>query len=211
MSIIAYMSGQGGPEWLVVTATDILLKHGGGGAEDATAVGTAAWTTAALLVLATNVPLIILILSKTFNTFLDWMIIADCCIGVVSSVFVFTEKLNIISISNSPRCFTMFFILFLNILNRLLNISIAAFRYVFIIHNSVVQTNKQRRIFHVLILSLVFIPSLLLTGLTIYYRDNYYSYLSMKVFQDLLCFIGKWRGFYLQIKKNIFYLLLKIH
>ena len=35
------MSGQGGPEWLMVTATDILLKHGGGGAEDATAVGTA--------------------------------------------------------------------------------------------------------------------------------------------------------------------------
>ena len=141
---------------------------------------TVAWSAAVALVLATNIPLILLILMKTSNTFLDRIIITDCCIGVANCIFISIYKLNFIPISNIPHgCLSIFFILFLNTINRLLNVSIAVFRYIFIIHNFLVQTSKQRRLFHFFVLTLAFIPSLTMTGLTIFYRNNYYSYLSI--------------------------------
>ena len=144
---------------------------------------TVAWSAAVALVLATNIPLILLILMKTSNTntFLDRIIITDCCIGVANCIFISIYKLKVIPISDIPHgcLLTIFVLLFLNTINRLLNISIAVFRYIFIIHNSLVQTSKQRKLFYSLVLVIAFIPSLTMTGLTILHRNNSYSYLSI--------------------------------
>ena len=163
------------PDCLPITITSVELQLQPG-AETSTVLVTAATA----LVLVTNIPLILLILMNTSNTFLDRIIIADCCIGVANFIFISIYKLNVIQIFNiSHGCFSIFVLLFLTTINRLLNISIAVFRYIFIIHNSLVQTSKQRRMFNSLVLALAFIPSLTMTGLTIFYRNNYYFYLSI--------------------------------
>ena len=172
------------PDCLPITITSMELQLLPG-AETSTVLdnaATAAWSAAMALVLATNIPLILLILRKTSNTntFLDRIIITDCCIGVANCFFISIYKLNIIPIFNIPHgCLSIFIILFLNTINRFLNATIAVFRYVFITHNSLVQTSKQRKLFHSLVLAIAFIPSLIMTGLTIFYRNNYYSYLSI--------------------------------
>ena len=165
------------PDCLPITITSVELQLQPG-AETSTVLVTAATA----LVLVTNIPLILLIPMTTSNTitFLDRIIIADCCIGVANFIFISIYKLNVIQIFNIPHgCFSIFVLLFLTTINRLLNISIAVFRYIFIIHNSLVQTSKQRRMFNSLVLALAFIPSLTMTGLTIFYRNNYYFYLSI--------------------------------
>ena len=63
-----------------------------GGGHTMYRVRIAAWVTATLLVLATNVPLVILIMKKTSRTFLDWVIIMDCMIGAVSMVCSFAAQ-----------------------------------------------------------------------------------------------------------------------
>ena len=165
---------------ITITTVELPLLAGTEASTVLDTATTAAWSVAVALVLATNIPLI-LILMKTTNTFLDRIIIADCCIGVANCIFISIYKLKVIPISDIPHgcLLTIFVLLFLNTINRLLNISIAVFRYIFIIHNFLVQTSKQRRLFHFFILTLAFIPSLTMTGLTIFYRNNYYSYLSI--------------------------------
>ena len=164
---------------ITITTVELPLLAGTEASTVLDTATTAAWSVAVALVLATNIPLI-LILMKTTNTFLDRIIIADCCIGVANCFFISIYKLNIIPIFNIPHgCLSIFIILFLNTINRFLNATIAVFRYVFITHNSLVQTSKQRKLFHSLVLAIAFIPSLIMTGLTIFYRNNYYSYLSI--------------------------------
>ena len=131
----------------------------------------AAWVTATLLVLATNVPLVILIMKKASRTFLDWVIIMDCMIGAVSMVCSFATQSAQIYTNNF--CFMRFAVLFLALVNRFINISISLYRYVFILHNSLVQTKRQRTLFQCLVLSLILLPAVTLTGATIYFRDHY--------------------------------------
>ena len=63
-----------------------------GDADTMYGVRISAWVTATLLVLATNLPLIILIMKQTSRTFLDWIIITDCIIGAVSIVCTFAAQ-----------------------------------------------------------------------------------------------------------------------
>ena len=134
-------------------------------------VRIAAWVTATLLVLATNVPLIILIMKKTSRTFLDWVIIMDCMIGAVSMVCSFATQSAQMFTNNF--CFMRFAVLFLALVNRFINISISLYRYVFILHSSLVQTKRQRTLFECLLLCLILLPAVALTGATIYFREHY--------------------------------------
>ena len=118
-----------------------------------------------------NVPLIILIMKKTSRTFLDWIIIMDCMLGAVSMVC--SSAVQIDRIYTNNFCFIRFIVLFLTLVNRFINISISLYRYVFILHSSLVQTKRQRTLFECLLLSLILLPAVALTAATIYFRDYY--------------------------------------
>ena len=135
-------------------------------------VRLAAWVTATLLVLVTNLPLIILIMKQTSRTFLDWIIITDCMLGAVSMVCSSTVQIDRIY-TNDNLCFMRFVVLFLVLVNRFINVGISFYRYVFILHNSLVQTKRQRTMFQCLVLSLILVPAVTLTGATIYYRQHH--------------------------------------
>ena len=139
-----------------------------GGGHTMYRVRIAAWVTATLLVLATNLPLIILIMKQTSRTFLDWIIITDCMLGVVHMVCSSASQ-----IYTNNFCFIRFIVLFLALINRFINTSISFYRYVFILHNSLVQTKRQRTMFHCLLLSLILLPAVTMTGSTIYYRHHF--------------------------------------
>ena len=132
-------------------------------------VRIAAWVTATLLVLATNLPLIILIMKQTSRTFLDWIIITDCMLGVVHMICSSASQIY----TDNNFCFVRFIVLFLALLNRFINTSISFYRYVFILHNSLIQTKRQRTMFHCLLLSLILVPAVTMTGATIYYRHHF--------------------------------------
>ena len=74
--------------------------------------------------------------------------------------------------------FLVFFAFFINISNRLLTIAIVAYRYVFVLKNWLVATPAQRRVFSSLILLFILLPSLLLTGVAVHYRDYWLRFLS---------------------------------
>ena len=75
------------------------------------------------------------------------------------------------------RC-VVFFAFFINISNRLLTIGIVAYRYVFVLKSWLVATPAQRRVFSSLILLFILLPSLLLTGVAVHYRDYWLRFLS---------------------------------
>ena len=135
-----------------------------------------AWVIATLLVLATNIPLIVLIMRSTTKTFLDWMIILDCMIGAVSMVCSSAVQLKI-----NNLCFMTFIVLFLTLVNRFLNVGISVYRFVFILHSNMVESKRQQTIFQDSILSFIIFPALLLTVSTVYFRDNYFPILSMVI------------------------------
>ena len=53
------------------------------------------------------------------------------------------------------------------------------YRYVLVLHSSLVETSVQKRTFESLILATIFLLPVLVTGNGVYYRNHYYNYLGL--------------------------------
>ena len=60
---------------------------------------------------------------------------------------------------------------------RLLTVCIVIYRYVLVLHSSLVETTVQKRTFESLILATIFLLPVLVTSYGVYYRNHYYNYL----------------------------------
>ena len=125
-----------------------------------------------MLILTTNGYLLQFIMKQPTKTFLDWMIVLDTslCISNISTIIMIGQRIFCYFIVN--------FSFFINISNRLLTAGIVIYRYVFVMKSHLVQTTVQRKALEILIIASILVPSLLLTGLSVYYKDYYLQYLS---------------------------------
>ena len=125
-----------------------------------------------MLILTTNGYLLQFIMKQPTKTFLDWMMILDTSLCISNIV-------NVIMIGQRFFCyFIINFAFFINISNRLLTAGIVVYRYVFVLKSHLVQTTVQRRALEIFIIALILVPSSLLTGFAVYYKDYYLQYLS---------------------------------
>ena len=84
---------------------------------------------AILLIVTSNSSLIYFILRQQSKTFLDWMVIIDCCLG-------FNQCFSVLVVGSRIRSFCYFSPFngyFVSILNRLLNVGIVIYRFVFVV------------------------------------------------------------------------------
>ena len=125
-----------------------------------------------LLILTTNGYLLKFIMKQPTKTFLDWLMIFD-------TILCISNIITIIWIGQRIFCyFIVNFAFFINISNRLLTAGIVIYRYVFVMKSHWVQTTVQRRALEIFIVASILVPSSLLTGLAVYYKDYYLQYLS---------------------------------
>jgi len=125
-----------------------------------------------MLILTTNGYLLQFIMKQPTKTFLDWMIVLDTslCISNISTIIMIGQRIFCYFIVN--------FSFFINISNRLLTAGIVIYQYVFVMKSHLVQTTVQRKALEILIIASILVPSLLLTGLSVYYKDYYLQYLT---------------------------------
>lgn len=170
-----------------------VLQHFGstGGQSYSTLTMVATTTAASLLAIAANAPLIYILLKQTSKTFLDWLILADCFLGIINGVFAIIIVAALLT--SSHLCFTLVIPFYLVICNRLLTLSIVICRYVFVLHSTLVSTKGQRKAFECFILTFTFITPLLMSMASIYYGGNAYTYLSMEIY---LVFVKNWSKYY---------------
>ena len=126
------------------------------------------------LILGANIPVVTFIINQWSKTFLDWLILYDCflcignCIGIHGQNFDHWDGF----------CeFYVFFTYFKNLINRLLTAGIAIYRFILVVGSSLVWTKYQRRVFERLIFNSILFFTLYMTGLAVYYRDNYKMFL----------------------------------
>ena len=132
-----------------------------------------------LLILVTNVPLIYFLLQQASKTFLDKLIIIDCLLCILNIAMTSVIVIASYHIQDFKFCFTIFVSLYFIFCNRFLTLSIVICRYVFVLHSSLVETDRQRRTFEGVIYNTIFILPLLMTSGSFVYRDNFNLYLSM--------------------------------
>ena len=65
----------------------------------------------------------------------------------------------------------------LQVCGRLLTVCIVIYRYVLVLHPSLVETAAQKRVFQCLILATIFLLPVLVSSYGVYYRNYYYNYL----------------------------------
>ena len=151
-----------------------VLQHFGstGGQSYSTLTMVATTTAASFLAIAANAPLIYILLKQTSKTFLDWLILADCFLGIINGVFAIIIVAALLT--SSHLCFTLVIPFYLVICNRLLTLSIVICRYVFVLQSTLVSTKGQRKAFECFILTFTFITPLLMSMASIYYGGNAY-------------------------------------
>ena len=135
------------------------------------------------LIITTNVPLIVFTLKQGSKTFLDWLIIFDCFLGmsnVLPILKFFTETFeyyNIYGIWDITCNCLIFFVFFTSLCNRLITLGIASYRFVLVLGSSFVWTSHQKKILEKIILLLILFLSVQLTGWAVYYRKNWNHFL----------------------------------
>ena len=65
----------------------------------------------------------------------------------------------------------------LQVCSRFLTVCIVIYRYVLVLHSSLVETSAQKRIFQCLILATIFLLPVLVSSCGVYYRNHYFNYL----------------------------------
>ena len=129
------------------------------------------------LILGTNLPLIIFTVNQKSKTFLDWLIIFDCILCLLNLRTVI--RLPNYSDFDAVFCiFHVFFSFFTNLCNRLLSLGIVIYRFTLVLGSSFMFSSNQKKILENIILLAILLPSLILTGLAIHYRENYSYFLS---------------------------------
>ena len=145
-----------------------------------------AWTIV-ICVLITNGPVITMLLKQASMTFLDKIVVLDCCMCMVNG-WIAIDYMYSISL---PVWFFLipFFTTFWNVLIILV---IITYRLVYILRSTWVQTKRQRYLFHTGLIMFLVITSLTMTGLCYYYRDFYLKYHSkfinsfLEIFSNML-------------------------
>ena len=130
------------------------------------------------LILLINIPVLSKVFQKTNFTFIDKLITADCILCLSNCIILFSIVLG--KTKNSSICLVSPpFGYFVNISKRLLSIGIVIYRYVFVLRNSWVQTQDQRRVFCLgLAVTILFIAAFS-TFFCIFYKDQYLFYLGL--------------------------------
>ena len=132
---------------------------------------------AATLILVPNITLINYIIKEHIMTFFNLMIITDCfiCVANIPAILKFSDLM----MGTSFCCYPVGY--FINILNRLLSITIIFYRYVFVNHSGWVQTPRQRQLFCSILSFSIFGTSVFLSILSFVYREHFLHYLGMKM------------------------------
>ena len=132
------------------------------------------------------------------KTFLDWLVMLDCslCICNIASLagILMQQGTGTFCSFLAPFCF------FTALLNRLLSMAVVVYRkiliiyihimcdkfywlylyrYVFVLKPSYVQTTFQRQAVSSLILGSIILISIILTGFSSFYKDDYFSFLGI--------------------------------
>jgi hypothetical protein len=128
-----------------------------------------------ITILLVNLPLLKCIFRHGYGTFMNKLIILDCClcicnIGPVFTFSIWDER------RYSELCFLPFGFLLI-LLNRFLSISIGFYHYVFVFRSSWVKTKYQRKKVLCLVSGAVVMLSFTLTALCIYYRNQNFHFL----------------------------------
>ena len=129
-----------------------------------------------ILITATNV---YVLLKQATKTFIDWLIITDCVLCILNIVsMTLMSALKFVMLEDVQVCYLMFGNTYLTYCNKLLTLGIVICRYVFVLHSSRVETERQRKTFIVFILTLIFFVPFVMTCAAVLYRDNAYLFLS---------------------------------
>ena len=139
----------------------------------------ATFSALAILITATNGPLVYVLLKQATKTFIDWLIITDCVLCILNIVMMtLMSALKFVMLENVLVCYMMFGNTYLTYCNKLLTLGIVICRYVFVLHSSLVETERQRKTFIVSILTLIFFVPFVMTCAAVLYSDNAYLFLS---------------------------------
>lgn len=128
-----------------------------------------------VLVVATNSPLIFFTAKQQNRTFLDNLVILDCCLCIVNMGIITIHYLNVNA--NISACIIVFLPSLHIFCNRFLTVSIVIYRYILVLHPAMVDTALKRRILESLILAAIFLLPLVITAHGVYHRNHYYYYL----------------------------------
>ena len=143
------------------------------------AVQILSWTSP-LLIYLTNGFLINITMKQRNKSALDMMMLMDSILCIFNSlVIIRTGLLATSSYEDSlVACyFFNFFNYFVTTFNRLVNVGIVVYRFVFVLQHSFVQGHCQRKKFIQILFSSMFVTSTVLTGFSAYYKDSYYHHL----------------------------------
>ena len=134
------------------------------------------WLTCSLI-LMTNGPMIYFIMKQVSKTFLDWLVVFDCCL-CLSNIITLILLTDNSGHDELVLCYYYVFFSFLaNLCNKLLTVGIVIYRCTLVLGSSIVRTSYQRKVFENLILLVIFLTSFYLTGWAIYYREDYRHFL----------------------------------
>jgi hypothetical protein len=127
-----------------------------------------------------NLPILWMIKKEIKLTMINLMVTVDCLTSLcnIPIVIILANDFQQFSCSTLFSCGIMVtYSYFLSILNRLLPVGIVFYRYVYVCKNSVVSTGHQRKLFDILICSVILFFCLILSVYCFIYKDKYRPYL----------------------------------
>ena len=126
------------------------------------------------LIIGTNGSMIKFIMSQGTKTFLDWLIVYDCCL-CLSNIPVLVLLSDFVV--QDFCAYHVFFAFFVNLSNKLLTIGIVIYRFTLVIGSSIVVSKYQKKNLENLIILFILVTSFYLTGWAFYYREDYRYFL----------------------------------
>ena len=133
-----------------------------------------------IMIFSSNGYLINIIMKQT-NSLLDWIMLIDSFIGIFNSIrIVLNLVIGTVVLNNIPVCLILnFFNYYINVCNKLITMSIAIYRYVFVVKHEFVQDAGRRQSFSQTLFSSIFILSAVMTGYAVFFKEKYKYFLSM--------------------------------
>ena len=131
-----------------------------------------------LLIISLNGTILKIIMRQERKTFLDWMIVIDShlCIVTILPLAMFICNAPLTEAGCTIKIGMMFFI---SIINRIVSVMIVIYRAIYVLMPRLVETQTKRRIFNVILFgSLSFLSVGSTLGMAIY-REDYKSFKGM--------------------------------
>ena len=109
---------------------------------------------------------------KESKTFLDWLVVADCCLCYGALVSWTLRMFNIRSCT-----LTLVWVHWMTATNRMITLAIVTYRYVYVVMWRWVQSPRQQKSLNTLLTFLVLMLPMYLSSATLYYRENFLRFL----------------------------------